>query len=594
MKRFVSTFIAGVFLIKVSVGLAQIDFKVRMIEIAGNEHYSDLILQKLMLTRSYNWLTRNHYKSHLLEDDLAAIIQFYRDEGYLEAAIENFEVISDSLKKNIVIKIQITEGERTKIAGISFFGNQTFPDSMLFRLIKSSHEAPYKKSVLENDRIKLLTHYADHGFIEAKVEPGFKLSAEAHKILIDFNIQEGPRVIIGNLKISGTKRTKDFAILRELEFKQGDVYSYGKILQSQRNLYLTGLFNSVFIHPEEKSSELQTMRDIRIEANEKQGGELNFGIGYGSLERVRGSIELLHNNLMGTGRQAGLSGSASSIARRIELSYTEPWLFSTRTKADINALIERREEPAYDLQRYGGKFTLGRKFDDYSRFNLAYRYEISKLSTEASTINLKPEEKGNIRGLIFSLIRDSRDNMINTSRGSFSSLDIEGAGAFLKGTSTFLRLTIRQKYFYPVGRRFIFGTSFTLGWMDKFGASKEIPINERFFTGGATSVRGFKEKYLGPENESNDPIGGKILINLNLLEFRYTFYKKLSTVLFLDMGNVWANHDDFLKLGFRKGLGMGARYNSPLGILRFDYGIKLDRRTGESFGEFYFSVGQAF
>jgi outer membrane protein insertion porin family len=140
----------------------------------------------------------------------------------------------------------------------------------------------------------------------------------------------------------------------------------------------------------------------------------------------------------------------------------------------------------------------------------------------------------------------------------------------------------------------ILASALSAGWMNKFGVSKDIPIQERFFTGGASSVRGFKEKYVGPRNELNNPIGGNILLTLNLLELRYMFYKKISAIWFVDVGNVWANGASFQKFGLRKGLGFGLRYNSPLGILRFDYGLKLDRQKGEAPGEFYFSVGQAF
>jgi len=569
-------------------------YKIEKVEIMGNENYSDRSIKKLMLTRKYNWLARNYYQPNLFKGDLDAITNFYINEGYLEAKINSFEVKLDTLEKKVDIEIKIEEGERSQIAGISFFGNHVVSDSVLLKLIKSQINKPFKKGVLEGDTYKLLTYYADRGYIEAKVEPSLKLNQEKHEVLIDFNIKEGAQVRIGEFKISGTKKTKTLIILRELEFKEGEVYSYGKILKSQRQLYLTGLFTSVFIRPEEKSTEFQTTRNIRIDIDEKKNGELNFGVGYGTLDRLRGSVELLQNNLFGTARQVGLSAFASFIARRVELSFTEPWLFSTKTKADLNGFIEKREEPGYDLQRYGGKFTLGRRFGNYTNLNLAYRYEIVKLSTQVPPSSIKPNEKGNTRSLTFTIIRDTRDDIVNTTRGAYSSLDIESAGAFLKGTSTFIKFTLRQKYFYPIMKRFILGTSVTVGWMGNYGLEKEIPIQERFFTGGASSVRGFKEKFIGPQNEFDNPVGGNVLLNINLFEIRYTFYKKMSAVVYMDLGNVWKDRSSLKNFHLREGMGIGLRYNSPLGILRFDYGIKLDRRVGESFGELYFSVGQAF
>ncbi len=593
-KIFVSTLIFIIIILKLQHAFSQQKYKVEKIEFIGNENYSDRFLKKLMLTRKYNWFNKSHYRKTLFEDDLNAITNFYISEGYLEAMIVNQRVNIDTLNNKVKIEIEINEGERTKITGVSFFGNHVIPDSALFPVIKSSVNKPFKKNMLEKDTYNLLIYYADHGYIEAKVVPSVKLSQEKHEILIDFNIDEGPLVKIGDFKLSGTQKTKLSVILRELEFNKGEIYSYGKILKSQRQLYLTGLFNSVFIRPEEKSLPDQSIRNIRIEVDEKKNGELNFGFGYGTLDHLRGSVELLQNNLLGTARQIGLSAFGSSIARRVELSFTEPWLFSTKTKADLNGFVEKREEPGYDLSRYGGRFTLGRRFGNYTNLNLSYRYEIVRLSTQVTPLSIKPDEKGNTRSLTFTIIRDSRDDIVNTTRGNFSSLDIESAGAFLKGSSTFIKFTIRQKYFYPMMKRLVFGASLTLGWMGNYGLEREIPIQERFFTGGANSIRGFKEKFIGPKNDFKNPIGGNVLLNINLFEFRYTFFKKLSAIVFMDLGNIWKNTSVFKLFDQREGLGVGLRYNSPLGILRLDYGIKLDRRKDESLGELYFSVGQAF
>lgn len=599
MIRFISqiffqTILILFFLLRVDYSFSQQKYKVEKIEIEGNKNCSDQLIKKLMLTRQYNWLMRNYYKPNLFQDDLDAIVNYYINEGYLEAKIEDYQVKLDTLNHKVIVQITIDEGEQTKIAGISFFGNHVISDSIIIRLIQSAVNKPFKKNVLEKDNYNLLVYYADRGYIEAKAEPGLKLNQDKHEILIDFNIEEGHQVTIGGFNIHGIKKTRPGVILRELEFVRGEIYNYGKILKSQRQLYLTGLFNSVFIRPEEKLTESQSVRNIRIDVDEKKNGEVNFGFGYGTLDRLRGSLELLQNNLFGTARQVGLSAFASSIARRAELSYTEPWLLATKTKADLNGFIEKRKEPGYDLKRYGFKFTLGKRLRNYTNLNLAYRYEIVKLSTEINPNLLKPDEKGNTRSLTFTVIRDSRDDLINTTRGSFSSLDIESAGTFLKGTSTFIKLTARYKYFYPLSNRLIVATALAGGWMSNFGVSDEIPIQERFFTGGASSVRGFKEKYVGPQNELNNPIGGTTLLNINLLEFRYMFYKKLSAIAFLDLGNVWENRSALEKFDLRKGMGVGLRYNSPLGILRLDYGIKLDRQADESFSEVYFSVGQAF
>lgn len=569
-------------------------FTVRKIEFSGNRRHSSRVLQRMLLTRPSSLFSRHFFESHLFADDLEQLIKFYINDGFLEARIEDASVDFDSLRQQVSIRIAIHEGEQTTIAGISFFGNQIAADSVLHGQIKSTVGAPFRKSTLENDTYSLLSFYADRGFIEAQVTPALKINSEQHTILIDFNIDEGQQIRVGELVIDGLKKTRRRVVLRELDFQSGDIYHHRRILASQHKLYLTGLFTSVFIRPENRSSAEAPVRNIRIEAEEKKNGELNFGCGYGTLDRLRGSVELLQNNLAGTGRQIGLSAFVSTIARRLELSFSDPWLFATRTKADINEFFEQREEPGYNLRHYGTKFTLGRRLGSYSQLNLSYRYEIAHLSGEAIPDTLQSTRRGNTRSLTLSLLRDSRNDLVNTNHGTFSSLDVESAGAFLKGTATFVKISGRHKLFYPIGSRLVLASALTAGWMDRFGASREIPIQERFFTGGASSVRGFKEKFVGPQNERQRPIGGNILLVLNLVEIRYMFYKKFSAIAFLDAGNVWSGLPQAEKLDLRKGLGVGLRFNSPLGILRLDYGLKLDRRAGETPGEIYFSVGQAF
>ncbi len=574
---------------------AQPRYRVARVIIENNERFSDATLRQLMLTRPHRWYAKSYFRPEIFQDDLEAISNFYLSEGYLEARILDHEVQIDTTAQRVTIKIRIEEGMQTKISGISFFGNHIFPDSVLMRQIKSAIGKPFRKNWLEDDRFKILFHYANHGYIEANVTPALKLNAETHEMLIDFNIDEGPLVSIGNIKLEGMRKIRPKVISQQLEFRSGETYNHGKILTSQRQLYLTGLFTSVFIRPDEKLEHLPTVRNITVTVEEKKNGEMNFGFGYGTLDRLRGSVELLHNNLFGTGRQAGISGFGSAIARRIELSFTDPWLFGTKTKADLNGYLEQRNEPAYDLDRHGFKFTLGKKFDNFTNLNLTYRYEIAQRADKLNGSAPKPpDQKGNTRSITGLLIRDSRDDMINATRGSFASLNFESAGAFLKGTSTFYKVTMNYRIFYPMTHRLVIASALTAGWMDRYGINDEIPIQERFFSGGAASLRGFKEKYVGPKNELNNPVGGKVLLNLNLLEFRYTFYKKLSAIAFIDMGNVWKNAEALQQFDLRRSAGFGLRFNSPLGILRMDYGVKLDRRRDESPGEFYFSIGQAF
>ena len=192
-------------------------------------------------------------------------------------------------------------------------------------------------------------------------------------------------------------------------------------------------------------------------------------------------------------------------------------------------------------------------------------------------------------------IRDSRDSQFNTTSGSYIDLRFESAGGFLKGTHTFVKITGEGRFFYHPKKTplIILCHRIMLGWMDNFGKSKIIPLNERFYAGGAGSVRGYGRSKVGPEDSDGNPDGGKIIFITNM-EMRFPIYKKIGATVFWDMGNVWRHISDIDLLKIRHGVGVGLRYNSPLGILRVDAGLKIDKRYNEKIGDIYFTLGQIF
>jgi outer membrane translocation and assembly module TamA len=140
----------------------------------------------------------------------------------------------------------------------------------------------------------------------------------------------------------------------------------------------------------------------------------------------------------------------------------------------------------------------------------------------------------------------------------------------------------------------VIGSALELGWMESFGASDEIPLSERFYTGGPTSLRGFGYQMVGPRDANGEPLGGQLKLVWNLLELRRSIYRMVGGALFIEVGNVWSQPKQAQLSDLRVNLGTGLRVNSPLGILRLDYGINLDRRSDEPRTKLFFSMGQAF
>ncbi|MGB7063244.1 MAG: outer membrane protein assembly factor BamA [Candidatus Zixiibacteriota bacterium] len=567
--------------------------KVSSVTFEGNQAFERGRLKRVMLTRPSGFLSRSYYHRHIFEDDLRSLLLFYQQNGYLEVEIADTQVTVDTTGGEVDIRIRLSEGELTSIEGVSIFGNTVFGDSVLLDRIKVKPGDPLKPARIQDASLSILTLYADNGYLEAEMKPDVRINYETHRALVDFALEEKTQFRIADIRLEGLERTKAKVVKRELLFRPGEVIKYSRLLESQRRLYLTGLFQSVFIRPQPAASGDSAEKDILIELKENESLEFNVAAGYGSVEKIRGRVEVFNSNLAGTALKAGLTLRASFIGRAAEASFTEPWTLGVPWKTDLNFLAEYLEEPGYDIFRKVGRLVVGRTFGRRSTASVAYRYEDAELSN-VQVEDIPQELKSKLRTLALSLIYDTRDNLFNSTRGIYAEGRNELAGSFLSGTDTFVRLSGRLKYFHPLKRSTILATSLEIGWMDFFGTSKDIPLNERLYAGGPNSIRGFGYQLVGPLDSQGDPIGGRFQLVWNLLEIRQSIYRMIGGVLFADVGNVWLSASEFQLRDVRTSAGVGLRVNTPIGIARLDYGINLQPEEGEPGQRLYFNMGQAF
>ena len=567
--------------------------KIKSVSFEGNQNYDDKRLLKLMLSRPSVFLRNSYFYPQILENDIENIANFYHQNGYLEATAISPPVIIDSLAKSAHITITINEGELTRLEGMTVFGNTAFSDSTLLTLVNMKRGEPFRKLDVQDGMMAMISLYAENGYLDATIKPEIKINSEAHLAVVDFIVTEKQSAKISDIKIEGLTKTRPGVVTRELTFSRGETIRYSKLMISQRRLYMTGLFESVFIRPVITDSSSVADRDVLIEVKEGLSSEFTTSVGYGTIDKLRGRLELLTTNLSGTARKAGGSLSASFIRRAAELSLTEPWTLGTRWRTDLNLLYEYLEEPGYDLSRYGGRLTIGRTLNEIIVASISYRHEDSRLKNVES--DLQPDNyQPNIRSFILSISRDTRNNLFNATEGSYIEWSNEAAGTFLEGTASFARSILRVKRFSLLDRHTVLASAIEIGWMDNFRNDTEIPLNERFYTGGPNTIRGFGYQLVGPLVDDDVPTGGEFMITVNPIEIRRSLYRFIGGVIFIDAGNVWTTIGDFRFSDFRPAAGTGLRVNTPLGIARLDYGVNLDRRGGESRTKIYFSMGQAF
>jgi len=380
--------------------------KVDSVSFNGVGAFSQRHLSKVIITRASRVLSSYYYNEDIFLEDMKSLELFYHQNGYLEAAVTDYDVKVDSTHFRAQVGITIAEGELTYIEGVSILGNSVFPDSLLIQKITIKGGDPFLRRRIDNSTLNLVTFYADHGYLDAEVQPDIRINSETHRALIDFYIIEKSQFAIGGIRLEGLEKTRKNVVMRELVFNPEEVINYSLLLKSQRNIYLTGLFQSVFIRPQPSSSSDSTKKDILIDIKEAMTGEFNVALGYGSIDRARGKIEIYNNNVRGTSLKLGLVGKISFIQRGIETSFTNPWTFGKPVHTDMNFLMEWKDEPGYNLDRIGEKMVVGHKFNN-NNINMTFRNERTKLS-QIKVTKIPDDSKSNTRSVKLTFNSDTR------------------------------------------------------------------------------------------------------------------------------------------------------------------------------------------
>lgn len=566
---------------------------VSRIHVQGNHHISDAALRELMVIWPDNFLDRPLFSHQQFEEDIRHILDAYKSRGFLDAVVDSQTIVIDSTSHSVTIHIAFNEGPQTTVEAVSFFGNIAFPEDTLTSILPIKSGDPFQKDRVQQSRLFLLELYANHGYMEAALEMGVRLNTQDHLAYVDFMITENQPYTIRHIRIYGLKKTNPDVIKRELTFNEGESIEYRKLLNSQRRLYLSGLFQSVFIVPTDIENDSLYQKDIHIRIQEKTTGEFNVALGYGSEEKIRIRSEIFETNVFGTARKISLSGRYSALLRGGEAAYSQPWTLGRRWQTDFKMKYEWIHSEAYEVLTYGAQLSTGKELLQNVRMTLKYRLETHSLR-KVFAEPVPDRFRNNISGLAVTAIFDTRDNIFNTHRGLYAECSSELVGGFLMGSETYIKTMVRLKTFFPVKEKSVLGSAMNLGWLNTLGETEEIPINERFFAGGSGSIRGFEYQKLGPLDARGVPVGGRLLVEWHVLEYRFPVYKWFEGVLFSDAGNVLREADLLTIDSIRFTIGTGLRLTTPFGTGRLDIGWNMNPRNNEPAYQMYLNMGQIF
>ncbi|MBI5290708.1 MAG: BamA/TamA family outer membrane protein, partial [Chloroflexi bacterium] len=372
-------------------------------------------------------------------------------------------------------------------------------------------------------------------------------------------------------------------------------------LLDQRRIRRLGFFREARLdplHPEVKES----VKDLILRVEEGKPGSVEFGVGYGDVERFRGSFEVGHRNLFGTGRQATLRAEGSSIEQKYTLGYKEPWVLGSAWDGRVSLVDLIEDKISFERRTLGTIAGVEKSFGEKIRSSVLYQYEDVSLSNVQPEAVLTPEDTGKTQVATInpSLAVDLRDDPFNPTAGAFYSATFREAAKMLGAKPQFVKVSLQGNWFYSPVRSIVLAGAWRGGMAQNFGESTDVPIFERFFVGGRSTVRGYDQERLGIPGETIEyrngewiPTGGNLMMVMNG-EVRIGLTSGLGMVLFVDSGNVWRKIEEFAASDLRSTAGAGLRYNTPVGPLRLDLGCKLDQEIGEDRCVLHFTLGHAF
>ncbi|MCB1197714.1 MAG: BamA/TamA family outer membrane protein, partial [Deltaproteobacteria bacterium] len=469
--------------------------------------------------------------------------------------------------------------------------------------------------LLKKQAKELQRDYLERGYKYAKVSVPSISSLSEGGVIVTVQVDEGEKITYGDIVFRGNHITQEKVIAREVEFKSGDFYNVVDIEATKANLIRLGFFQSVTIL-EKPREDVPGLEDIVIAIRERKQRLLVLKPGISTDDGYRFSSSLGYTNIAGTGRSATLSGrlnrqvqGADILEHRLIFTYLEPNI-ANFIDAKISLISERTDEILFDISRNSLIIGVEKLWTRYFRTTVQWELEQrSPFNIDfGSDVVLSPFDETRARfGSATSIVDiDFRDNVLNAERGSFHRFQFEYFDQALLSDAEFYRLSLKNSFYIPLYRRVRSVLSVRLGFSGTVGQTKkdgieQVPIEKRFRLGGNDSLRGFSRNCVGgldnnlPENCSNvtssQAPGGNSLFNY-LLEFLFPLNDAVDFVIFTDGGDAYLTNHDFDVFDIRYSAGFGFRYNTFVGPFRIDYGIKLDRRTGESFGQLHFAVGQ--
>ena len=621
------------------------------ISFRGNRNLSDDNLRSRLAIQQHHFLSRGRFSQKLLQKSVSDIEALYRDSGYEDIKVTP-EVIDH--EPEIDVTFQINEGPQTVVDALNVEGNQNIALDQLHASEGFSLRsgAPFSPRRMADDRSHILAAYLDRGYLNAEVNASINRHADdPHQVDVTYKVTENQQVHVSQVVYLGQKRTRKSLIAKTVGIGPEAPLSQGKLLEAESELYNLGVFDWSSVGPRRPITTQQDEEAV-VKVHESKRNTITYGfgleisrrggnipsgtlavpglptLGLGKAKIVpsektfvspRGSVEFTRRNLRGLGETGAISVLLARLDQRLIATYTDPHFRGSKWKSLFSLSGERTtENPLFTARLGDASWQLERIINRAKTTTAQFRYHYGQTNLSqvlVPQIVLPEDQHVRLSGFSAALIHDTRDKPLDAHNGRYATLNISTNPKVLGSSAGFAKLFGQYAYYRPV-HGIVWANSIRLGLTEAFGTS-HVPTSERFFSGGGTSLRGFPTDSAGPQRTvtvcSNPadkstcdfirvPVGGNQLFILNSelriplpLQIPPIIKEGLGLVLFYDGGNVYhaVNFRSFVN-DYTNSVGIGLRYNTPIGPVRFDVGRNLNPISGIKATQFFITLGQAF
>jgi outer membrane protein insertion porin family len=573
----------------------------------GNHAITKPELTKVVKTQHKGLLnifssTAGKLNGDLLEEDVTAIKDLYQSKGYMDVLVAPPRV--DRHNGKVDVTFIITEGPQYHVGKVTYTGAKVLTVDEISKKAKIKPGAVYSPQAVRADVKTIQDLYGSHGYVDFQAGAN-SIPAPDHSFDVVFNLDEGVQSYLEHINISGNVRTKDKVIRREFALTPGDVFNTVRVDASKQRLMNLNYFAKVDTYPEDTL--IPGRKDLNVLVEEKRTGSFNFGAGFSSIDSLLGFAEITQGNFDIT-RWPYFTGGGQKFRIRIQygterqdfiMSLTEPYFLDRQIAVGAELFYSKLDyiSTEYDERRYGFDITARKRLGEFLSGRAEYQLQeigILDVASDASP-QIMAEDFSRLESKIsVGLTYDSRDSVFLSRKGMRIDASAYIVGGPLGGQTNIYGFDLEASKYILLPWDTILTFNGEVGAVSTWDGGDQVPLWDRLYLGGANNLRGFKFHDVGPKDDTSEPLGGNTLARLTV-EYTFPIMDKVRGAIFYDVGFVNSGSYDFGTQDINSDFGIGIRLDLPIGPVRIDYGIPIQKDNfSSSSGQFNFNIGYQF